>query len=101
MKFFKLRKYNFFIELNKLLKKDGINEIIIGTEDNYLRILKGDDILLDITEAAKPICLQPLYGDRFAFGLDNGSVGVYQKGKRLWRVKSKFKPISLISIEPE
>ncbi len=35
------------------------------------------------------------------FGLENGNVGVYQKKNRLWRVKSKIKPISLIYIDPK
>lgn len=35
------------------------------------------------------------------FALDNGSVGVYHKKTRLWRVKSKVKAISLVYIDQE
>jgi hypothetical protein len=32
---------------------------------------------------------------RFAFGLENGMVGVYIKKARKWRAKSQIKPIAL------
>lgn len=32
---------------------------------------------------------------RFAFGLDNGMVGIYLKKSRKWRAKSSLKPIAV------
>ena len=29
----------------------------------------------------------PLYGNRFGYALSNGTVGVYEKTTRLWRIK--------------
>lgn len=33
------------------------------------------------------ICLCTLYGGRFGYALSNGTVGVYEKNNRLWRIK--------------
>lgn len=36
---------------------------------------------------------------RFAYSLDNGTVGVYHKSSRVWRVKSKHKCVALAALD--
>jgi Bardet-Biedl syndrome 2 protein len=36
---------------------------------------------------------------RFAYSLDNGTVGVYHKSNRVWRVKSKHKCVALAALD--
>ena len=38
---------------------------------------------------------------QYRFALDNGTIGVYNKKQRLWRVKTKFKVISLVPVEAD
>ena len=78
---------------------DGEDELIVGSEDNVIRVYKEENILMEITEGSKAIQLVNLGGDRFAFALDNGNVGVYKQKSRRWRVKSKFKAVSLVFVQ--
>jgi Bardet-Biedl syndrome 2 protein len=77
---------------------DGDNslELIVGSEDNYIRIFKNEEILYEISEASPTKCLCSMSKSRFAFGLENGMVGVYNKKARKWRAKSQIKPIALV-----
>ena len=73
---------------------DGINELIAGTDDNEIRICTAaGDMLCESKQTDKVTWLRHVAGNRFAFGLANGTVGVYdfEKGAliRKWRVKSK------------
>lgn len=68
---------------------DSANEIIVASEDNYLRIFKNEEIIFEVVEAAPCRCLARMSKARFAFGLENGMVGVYHKKSRKWRAKSQ------------
>ncbi|NXT18916.1 BBS2 protein, partial [Syrrhaptes paradoxus] len=39
--------------------------------------------------------LSPMYGSRFGYALSNGTVGVYDKTARYWRIKSKSQAMSI------
>ena len=73
---------------------DGANELIAGTDDNEIRICTAaGDMLCESKQTDKVTFLKHISGSRFAFGLANGTVGVYdyEGGSltRKWRVKSK------------
>jgi len=68
---------------------DGIPELICGTEDFEIRVLAHEDVVKEITETDVVIRVEPVYKCRFAYALMNGTVGVYDKLSRAWRVKSK------------
>lgn len=68
---------------------DGVAELICGTEDFEIRVFRHEDVLKEITETDVVIQVEPLYKTRFAYALMNGTVGVYDKFTRAWRVKSK------------
>ena len=73
---------------------DGANGMIAGTDDNEIRICSAaGDILCESKQTDKVTFLRHITGKSFAFGLANGTVGVYDYDKgvltRKWRVKSK------------
>ncbi|CAK1550736.1 unnamed protein product [Leptosia nina] len=75
--------------------KDGENELIVGCEDSVIRVLKNNQFIIELAETGPVLCLSPISDVRFAYGLANGTIGVYEEGLRLWRVKSKQNVISL------
>ncbi|XP_041984812.1 Bardet-Biedl syndrome 2 protein-like [Aricia agestis] len=75
--------------------KDGENELLIGCEDSYIRVLKNNQFIAEMAETGPVICLSQISEVRFAYGLANGTIGIYEEGIRLWRVKSKQNVISL------
>jgi len=68
---------------------DGHKELICGTEDFEIRAFKNDEVLKEITETDVVLRIEPLHKCRFAYALMHGTVGVYDRLSRAWRVKSK------------
>jgi hypothetical protein len=71
---------------------DGAPELLVGSDDFELRAFKTEESSLEVTETEAVVQLCPLGGSgspRFAYGLANGTVGVYHGSTRVWRVKSK------------
>mmetsp|Transcript_17740 Transcript_17740/g.49157 ORF Transcript_17740/g.49157 Transcript_17740/m.49157 type:complete len:729 (-) Transcript_17740:99-2285(-) len=68
---------------------DGVAELICGTEDFEMRVFHHEDVIKEITETDVVIRVEPLHKQRFAYALMHGTVGVYDKLTRAWRVKSK------------
>ncbi|RZF34924.1 hypothetical protein LSTR_LSTR011418 [Laodelphax striatellus] len=68
---------------------DGENELVVGSDDFELRIFKEDAIMAELTETEAITALAAFRNNRFAYALANGTVGVYDKLHRSWRVKSK------------
>mmetsp|Transcript_63574 Transcript_63574/g.170112 ORF Transcript_63574/g.170112 Transcript_63574/m.170112 type:complete len:716 (-) Transcript_63574:13-2160(-) len=80
------------------IDKDGKNEVISGTDDFEIRVLRGDgEVVAESTQTDKVTFIQcfPGKSGKFAYALENGTVGVYEmsgnKLKRKWRVKSKHR----------
>ncbi|CDW52033.1 BBS2 Mid and BBS2 N domain containing protein [Trichuris trichiura] len=71
---------------------DGKTELVVGSDDSDIRVFKWDEIAAELneTEAITELC--SLGGNRFAYGLTNGTLGVYAGRSRLWRIKSKSNP---------
>lgn len=68
---------------------DGVPEMICGTEDFEMRVFHHEDVIKEITETDIVIRVEPIHKARFAYALMHGTVGVYEKLSRAWRVKSK------------
>jgi Bardet-Biedl syndrome 2 protein len=79
---------------------DGVPELIVGSDDFMIRAFKAENMVLEITESAKVCQLVHIGDGLFAFALDNGTLGVYNQKKRLWRIKAKFKVSSIVVHEP-
>jgi Bardet-Biedl syndrome 2 protein len=59
----------------------------VGSEDYDIRVFKDDNIVGELTETEAVTSLTPLKGNNFGYGLSNGTVGVYEKLQRWWRIK--------------
>ncbi|XP_060041501.1 Bardet-Biedl syndrome 2 protein [Erinaceus europaeus] len=74
---------------------DGKKELLVGSEDFDIRVFKEDEIVAEMTETEVITSLCPVYGSRFGYALSNGTVGVYDKAARYWRIKSKNHAMSI------
>ncbi|CAM9465389.1 unnamed protein product, partial [Sphacelaria rigidula] len=74
---------------------DGHMELLVGSDDFEMRVFRQEEVVSEITEADRVTHLECIAGKRgstrWGFGLANGTIGVYDKGRRLWRVKTKHK----------
>ena len=69
---------------------DGSHELIVGSDDFEIRVFKNEEIFSEVSESERVTFLVPVQGKKFAYGLSNGTVGVYSgPSTRLWRVKTK------------
>jgi len=62
---------------------DGEAELVVGADDYEIRVFKREEIVLEISEVDAVLFLAALNNGCFAYGLANGTLGVYQKSKRL------------------
>jgi Bardet-Biedl syndrome 2 protein len=62
-------------------------QLIVGSEDFDIRVFKEDNIINEQTETEAVTALAAFRENKFGYGLANGTVGVYEKLQRLWRVK--------------
>nr|XP_044998018.1 Bardet-Biedl syndrome 2 protein isoform X2 [Jaculus jaculus] len=69
--------------------------LLVGSEDFDIRVFKEDEIVAEMTETEVITSLCPMYGSRFGYALSNGTVGVYDKTARYWRIKSKNHAMSI------
>ncbi|XP_048172291.1 Bardet-Biedl syndrome 2 protein isoform X2 [Corvus hawaiiensis] len=74
---------------------DGKAELLVGSEDFDIRVFKEDEIVAEMSETETVTALSPMYGSRFGYALANGTVGVYNKTARYWRIKSKNQAMSI------
>mmetsp|Transcript_34787 Transcript_34787/g.46985 ORF Transcript_34787/g.46985 Transcript_34787/m.46985 type:complete len:589 (-) Transcript_34787:514-2280(-) len=85
--------------------KDGQQEMLVGSDDYTIRVFSREEMISEISESDRVMALatidQKEAGEavKFAFGLDNGTIGVYQGTHRKWRVKSKHKFSSVSSFD--
>ncbi|XP_074067377.1 BBSome complex member BBS2 isoform X3 [Macrotis lagotis] len=69
--------------------------LLVGSEDFDIRVFKEDEIVAEMTETETITSLCPMYGSRFGYALSNGTIGVYDKTARYWRIKSKNHAVSI------
>ncbi|XP_054160057.1 Bardet-Biedl syndrome 2 protein homolog [Oppia nitens] len=81
------------------LDEDGQNELLVGSDDHDIRVFKEDAITYELSETDTITSLCAISPHTFAYALANGTVGVYHKKERLWRIKSKNQAICLLSFD--
>eukprot|EP00794_Sanderia_malayensis_P016830 gene16830-18528_t len=79
--------------------EDGNLELLVGSEDYDIRVFKDDEIIAEMTETEAVTSLYSLYGSRFGYALSNGTVGVYDRSARYWRIKSKNQAVTIYSFD--
>ena len=75
--------------------ESGANDLLVGSDDFAIRTFHGEEVVAEVTEADRVTHLAPLEGERFAYALANGTVGVYDGTHREWRVRSKNRVAAL------
>lgn len=79
---------------------DGLNELVVGSDDYELRFFCNEELRHEQTETDKILFLCKVENSRFAYALNNGTVGMYNGPKnRLWRVKTKNEVTALASYD--
>lgn len=78
---------------------EGMSELIVGSEDYDIRVFREDEIIAEMTETEAITALCPMTTSRFGYALANGTVGVYDKSSRYWRIKSKNQAVSIHSFD--
>jgi len=74
--------------------------LLVGSDDFEIRIFRGEETIYEISESDRISILNTIDKTMFGYGLANGTVGVYGNAKsRLWRVKTKHKPLALFSYD--
>ncbi|XP_069575526.1 BBSome complex member BBS2 isoform X1 [Brachyistius frenatus] len=74
---------------------DGKNELLVGSEDFDIRVFKEDALVSEMTENETVTSLCHMHGSRFGYALANGTVGLYDRTARYWRIKSKNHAMSI------
>ncbi|CAF3181696.1 unnamed protein product [Rotaria socialis] len=68
---------------------DGYNELVVGSEDYDIRVFREDQLIAEMQETETIVSMCPLDGARFGYALANGTVGIYERSNRHWRIKSR------------
>ena len=79
--------------------KNGKNELVVGSEDFEIRVFADDEIITEITETESVTNLTAVQDGRFGYALANGTVGVYEKTTRWWRIKSKNQATAIFAFD--
>lgn len=82
------------------IDNDNQTEIVVGSDDFEIRVFRKEELIHELTEADRVTFLCAMKKDFFAYGLSNGSIGVYCGPKsRAWRVKTKHKLTALLAFD--
>ncbi|XP_062403688.1 Bardet-Biedl syndrome 2 protein homolog isoform X2 [Sardina pilchardus] len=69
--------------------------LVVGSEDFDIRVFKEDELVSEMAENETVTSLCHMHGSRFGYALANGTVGVYDRTARYWRIKSKNHAMSI------
>ena len=82
------------------MDNENQTEILAGSDDFEIRVFRKEELIYEITEVDRVLFLCALKKDFFAYGLSNGSIGVYCGPKsRAWRVKTKYRVTALLAFD--
>ncbi|GLC47294.1 Bardet-Biedl syndrome 2 protein [Pleodorina starrii] len=79
--------------------QDGRNELLVGSDDFDVRIFCGEDVIAEVPEADQFVALTAVLGPQFGYALVNGTIGLYNRLDRVWRVKSKHSVCAIASYD--
>ncbi|KAG5472660.1 hypothetical protein LSCM4_01981 [Leishmania orientalis] len=83
--------------------------LLVASDDFEVRVYDGEEAIATVHEVDRVRKLVPLWQPprtpdaelaatdsvgRYAYLLENGTVGIYERGERVWRVKGKSMPVS-------
>lgn len=73
---------------------------MVGSEDFDIRVFNEDEIIAEMTETDTISALCTMRRSSFGYALNNGTVGVYDRTDRFWRIKVGVSSIYFILINP-
>lgn len=73
--------------------------MVVGSEDYDIRVFREDQLIAEMQETETIVSLCPFAGPRFGYALSNGTVGVYERSARHWRIKSRNIAVVLQSFD--
>lgn len=79
--------------------KDGKQELMVGSADHSIRILQGEEVISEVSESHVVTGLATMRGGNYGYSLENGTIGVYNQGTRVWHAKSKHKPLTIAAFD--
>lgn len=65
----------------------------VGSADAIIRIFQQEEMMDSLQEADEVVTLCSLGGSRWGYALANGTIGLYEGTRRVWRYKSKHVPV--------
>ena len=68
---------------------DDKNELFVGTDDFTIRIYKDEEPILEINENTKIVIIAPIDEQYFCYGLETGTIGLYNGNTKVWTKKEK------------
>ena len=68
---------------------DDKNELFVGTDDFTIRIYKDEEPILEINENTKIVIIAPIDEQYFCYGLETGTIGLYNGSTKVWTKKEK------------
>lgn len=71
----------------------------VGSDDFDIRIFQDEDVVAETSEADQFVGLCGIFEAKFGYALVNGTIGVYDKLERVWRVKSKHSVCAIASYD--
>lgn len=66
---------------------DSYQELIVGTDDFTIRFYKNENAISEINENTKIVLLYTIANSKFIYALENGTIGLYDRGERQWKKK--------------
>jgi Bardet-Biedl syndrome 2 protein len=67
----------------------------VGSDDFDIRVFREDQLIAEIQETETIVSLCPFAVGRFGYALSNGTIGMYERTTRQWRIKSRNTAIVL------
>jgi Bardet-Biedl syndrome 2 protein len=75
---------------------DSIQEAIVGTDDYFLAYIKKEQNISEVQEDNKVTLIYSVSNNKFIYGLENGTLGLYYRNKRVWKFNHNSKPNSVV-----
>lgn len=79
--------------------QDGQHELLVASEDFEIRIFQDEEVISEHAETGRVLALAPLVRTLYGYGLEDGTVGVYDRDVRKWRIKTAAKPTALMGFD--
>jgi Bardet-Biedl syndrome 2 protein len=76
---------------------DSFHELIVGTDDFAIRMYKNENNISEINENTKIVLIHSIANSKFVYGLENGTIGLYDRAERVWKKKEKGQLNSVVS----